>query len=413
MTQLLIILIAALCLLALAYQAMLATASIQQRRNSARMRDQRFTHERIEQVQQQLKTLTQNYLAQVRPIPVWRDVVVAQVVDESPTCKSFYLLDPCNERLPQFLPGQHIVVEVQFSGNPKPVRRCYSLSSISSKGYWRITVRNSEPGEKNSIADYLHTFATVGKKLRVRGPQGDFTAQQVKDKPMVLLAAGIGITPLLSILEEWVSGDRSQPVWMFYQVRDNADVPFLGRLLEIAKKHSQFQFHLHVTRPSLTNFDVPYFERPVCGEHVVEQVPCEKAFYFMCGPEGWMSLIAGSLVGQGVSDNQIVYESFGGVQAHLPRVANDHLVCKKLGNVTFLKTAQTVAFDSLTTNLLEFAESQGVAIDSGCRSGNCGTCITRLLKGNVKYRHRPQCEHADDEIVACVAEPDGDIVLDV
>jgi uncharacterized protein len=413
MTHIFIITIAALCLLALAYQAMIAIVAIRQRRNLTRQRDEKFAHERIEQVQHELKNLSQLYFAQARPISVWRDVVISQVVDESPTCKSIYLIDPANERLPQFLAGQHIVVEVHFNGQAKPVRRCYSLSSISTKGHWRITVRNSNPSAPNSVADYLHTYATVGKTLRIRGPQGDFTAQLASGKPIVLLAAGIGITPLLSILEDWANGDCSQPIWLFYQVHDNADVPFLHRLLEIARAHENFRFQLYVTRPSLKEFEVPFHPMAICGEHVVEQVPWQQAYYYVCGPEGWMSLIVGSLVGQGISDNQILYESFGGVQEHLLHPTNERLVCKKLGNVTFLKTAQTVAFDSMTTNLLEFAESQGVAIDSGCRSGNCGTCVTRLLKGSVKYRHRPQCEHSDDEIVACVAEPDGDIVLDV
>jgi uncharacterized protein len=407
-----IFLIASFGLLALGYHVMSTMVVARNRVHSEKKSGDFSTHDRVSRVKEELQRLNESHLAQARPISGWRDVVIAKIVDETPSCKSFYLLDPCQERLPRFLPGQHIVIEAQLSPNTKAVRRCYSLSSIPEHGYWRITVKRYGGDAEINLPEFLHREARIGQTLHIRGPQGEFTSQVAKDKPLVLLAAGIGITPLISMLESWARSCNPQPLWLFYQVRDEMDVPFLRRIQEVESIHPHFQFHLYITRPTRTASGFTYTAGRVDIERVVAATPDAEPYYFMCGPEEWMSNVASGLIAHGIEDDRIVYESFGGNHDVLPRKTDDIVARNQAGQVTFVRASQTAEFNSQSSNLLELAESCGVAIESGCRAGNCGSCITKIIQGSVKYRHRPQCDHADDEIVACVAEPVGDIVLD-
>ncbi len=365
------------------------------------------------ELEHQLHALQIRVDRQARPVSTWRDVQVAQIVNESPSCKSLYLVDPTLERLPHFQSGQHIIIEATLPGHEKPTRRCYSLSSSPSNGFWRITLRRSRRESDTSMSQFLHDCVQVGDLLHVKGPQGNFTYSSIESKQCVMLAAGIGITPILSMIYEWSERNDASPLQVHYQVHSALDVPLLDELRQLEESRDHLRVKLWVTEMNQGELQPGFENSAVQPRDIVLGPDHQNAVYVICGPGGWMAELVTALTSLGISHDSIHFESFGGFDSQLPRMTDKKKSEPTLAKVTLHKSAQTISCREDCENLLDLAKSRGAAIDSGCRAGNCGACLAKLLSGDVTYRIRPQCEHAEDEVVMCVAQPAGDLVLDL
>jgi len=369
----------------------------------------------------QLKRSQVEFRNSKQPPSVWRTLVVADIVRESSDSKTFVFVDPSGDRLPSFLPGQHLLVESPAKGFPI-LRRCYSLSHGPGIGLYQITVKRKEVGTvETSMSHRLHDHVAIGDLIRVRGPQGNFTSALAGQSPVVLMAAGIGITPMLSMLEGLVAERPNSSIWLYYQVRDASQEVFGERLRQIARKYSHFQlriFHSRSNSSEARKGDV--FSGKFGPVHIHREIGSEAPHFFMCGPDAWMKRCAEGLEAIGHPSERIHYESFGGeLDVPVSNCSTSELIeanqstdaIPKTFQVHFERTKNKVEWRA-ESNLLDLAVAANAAVESGCRSGNCGSCVTRLLKGNIRYRRKPDCEVNDQQIALCVAEPTSDLELD-
>lgn len=370
----------------------------------------------------------------------WRKVVVASVHDESIDCRSFKLQSIQQDQsgvseLPRFLGGQSIAIRIpNQSGQPSPAR-CYSLSGGPGETGYRITVRRIPHGK---LSTRLHDSVHVGDILEIQAPRGRFhmNTQQV-DRPMHLIAAGIGITPLLSMLLHSMESTPDRPVHLYYQLRDPSNAPFLSALQHLHQALSPVgRFQLRVwfsqmpkdANPSSKSGSQPVATGRVSADQIFAGAAESTDDFRICGPNEFMESMADQLIQRGADPRNVQYESFGGKSntsgaIAVEPVSIDHDEAEMIptaastpkpgtGRVIFANSG--VQSDSMEAweSLLELAEASKVMVQSACRSGSCGTCVCRLIRGKVNYLEQPKYECDADEVVMCLAKPDGDVEIE-
>ena len=342
----------------------------------------------------------------------WHNVMVFKVVQESADVRSFYLTDQEHEPLPAFLPGQHILVKSEGVDNSNGTSRCYSLSGDCSAGYWRISVKKNSD-HPQSVSRWLHEEVAAGEVLQVRGPSGAFFLNSAPDRNVILVSAGIGITPLLPMLLE--SRRRScRSIVCFSQFRDIGHMPFADSLLHLAQKHPEVAMNIWISRfpKGTTHSSWGLFHEGKFQAGDLIQHPGAVAFsdYYICGPKAWQDRIRGDLLSIGVQPESIRYELFQ--QSDLPSIANssDKLVQH---SIHFKQSRANAKFQTRHPSLLACARQHNVLLESGCRTGACGSCAIRLMSGKVRYTREPQFQTQANEILPCVCVPESDLELDV
>ena len=351
-------------------------------------------------------------------------MVVASIQDESPDCRSFKLQPIDSDLLPHFLGGQSILVRIPGTDsavsarNQNSVSRCYSLSSGPGEDGYRITVRRIPNGR---FSTQLHGSIDVGDVLEIQAPRGRFHMNfDATDRPLHLIAAGIGITPMLSMLLHSLEETPQREVHLYYQLRDETNAPFLRALRFLSDSLTstgRFKLHVWFSRP-IENQTIGVSETvgrmtagqilPAVSENTIE------GDYRICGPVSFMESMAEGLITLGADPDSIQYESFGG-NAKRPgailvdAAADSHPVSH---HVSFKHSGTEAVFEDATSNLLDVAEASSVPVESSCRSGMCGSCVHRLLRGQVQYAEQPECEFGNDDVVLCMAQPSSDVEID-
>ena len=339
----------------------------------------------------------------------WREVMVAQVIKESEDVRSFYLVDQEYEPLPAALPGQHILVERPKQADSQGGFRCYSLSDDCTAGHWRISVkRNSE--KPQSVSRWLHDEIAEGDILKVRGPSGSFYFQPAADRNVVFVSAGIGITPMLPMLMESIRRPRGA-IHCFAQFRDVDHMPFADSLLSLAAKFQQVSMNIWISRfPEGVRKSTQgmIFE----GKFQARNLLChtgalDHSDYYLCGPEEWQDRIRTELIQSGVPSKSVRYELFH--QTDKPPTSTTDPVQH---NVLFRQSGANARFESSHCSLLVCAGKNKVSLESGCRTGACGSCAVKLLRGKVRYTREPQFDMQSNEILPCVCVPESDLEVD-
>lgn len=346
----------------------------------------------------------------------WRVMQVVEIADESHDVRSFYLQDPLLvSALPSYRAGQFLIVRPALGGADLPAR-CYSLSDAPGQDWFRISVKrqSTSTSQQYSLSNWLHDHIRVGDCLLTSGPHGDFVVDETlpNDTPIALLCAGVGVTPILSMLKSLLMANPTRAVSVFCQVQDIEHWPF-GDLIHSWGNQC----------PSLNA--VTYFSRlapdqlPTVASGLVQAGRADSAtiyqtlpepgltHYYMCGPDAWMKSHEANLQQLGVPGNQIHWESFASNAA--AENADESIGDWEL---QFVRSGITIPQNNKPTTILQAAAEQGLNLPAACHSGVCGTCKLKLLKGAVKYARQPACSHQTDEVVACVAQAIGSVELD-
>lgn len=355
----------------------------------------------------------------------WRVVEVIEIVDESADCRSFYLRDPLGAALPEFRPGQFIMVRPALGGASQPTR-CYSLSDAPAQPWWRITVKRQTspiPGSGSqtrcSLSAWLHERIAVGDCLLAGGPRGEFVLDECPPSPIVLLAAGIGITPLLSMLKHALRSHPARPVHLFFQVSDEEHWPFGEVLHSWEQSCPSLSVSSYFSR-QLPN-PAPSQGRVVSGKFDAADVVQRSglgsaAAYYLCGPEAWMQSLIRQLTALGVASESIHFESFGTAReiASTPDRSSEGSDSSPADrwSLKFARSSVHLESDSQPATIWEAAAANGLQLPAGCHSGACGSCRLKLLSGQVRYRVAPRCSVTKGEVLACIAQPSGDVVVD-
>lgn len=349
-----------------------------------------------------------------------RKFVIARKVEEAADICSYYLTPYDGKPVPPFEPGQHLTFQLNIPDQPRPVIRCYSLSDAPNRGnQYRVTIRcQRAPRDHPEIPDglassYFHDFLQEGDTVDVKAPNGRFCLDTQDTRPVVLVAGGIGVTPLISMLNAIVDGQRRRKVWLFYGMRDRRHFAFEEHLGRIENDYSEFTLYVRYSRPSRADADL---RGRITIDTLKEKLPRKDCVFYICGTAEMMSDMTQGLRDWGVPDSDIHFEPFGASTAKsgARRPASDQSVDNTGSSlaVNFAKSRKSAKWTAGYDVLLDLAEASGVRLSSGCRAGQCGSCAVPLVEGKVRYVVEPGLAVADGHCLACVAVPETELVID-
>jgi ferredoxin-NADP reductase len=345
-----------------------------------------------------------------RTAPAFRRFRVAGMRPESSTVMSLQLEPADRKPVAAHEPGQF--VSLRLAAADRQVVRSYSLSSSPRAGGYRISVKR-EPG--GVASEHLHSAVSVGDTLELSGPSGRFVLGGGAG-PVALISAGIGVTPVLAMLETLADARSEREVWWIHGARNGDEHAFRGEARAHVARLPRGHSHVRYSRPHPRDVLGRDYDAPgrLTGADVLALgVPAEAEFR-LCGPSRFVADLTADLVEHGVARGRIQSESFGGAPAApapasatpAPIVAGDGPA------VAFSRSGVTTAWDGAFASLLDLAEANAVPAASGCRVGACHGCRAGVLSGNVRHEPEPLEQPPPGSALLCCAVPDGDVVLD-
>ena len=375
-------------------------------------------------------------LPQPQPLPAatkgaWQGLrkfrVAQRCFEDAAHAQCSFWLEPLDgQPLPPFKPGQFLTFTVDAPGGAgatavQRITRCYSLSDAPAPDHYRVTIKRVgapadhpdwPPGvSSNHFHDHVHS----GDLLDVRAPAGHFFIDAASDVPVVLIAGGIGITPMMSMLR-WCVGERpGRTVHLYYGVRQGAEHAFKADLASLAAAHPQVRLQVVYSQP--TPQDQPGVDYQHAGRVdlalLQRTLPHGRHQFYLCGPSAMMESLVPALAQWGVPEADIHYEAFGPASVRLPSAAAAQTTSPAGPfEIRFSRSGRSVSWQGPEGNLLDFAERHGIAVESGCRSGGCGSCETRLVSGAVTYPAAPDHDLKPGHCLLCVGTPTSDLVLE-
>ncbi len=340
----------------------------------------------------------------------WRSFRVARIVEESSLIRSFHLEPADGAGLVANQPGQHLPIRVQIEENSKPVIRTYTLSSAPSDGGYRISVKR-----EGLVSSHLHDAISIGGLIEARAPAGSFTIDAAERRPAVLMAAGVGITPILSMLRhvvyEGLRTRRVRPTTVFYAARNVAERAFDAELTALAAQAGGAVRIVRVLEDingAVEGRDYEASGRIDTGM-LRQRLSFDDYDFLMCGPPPFMQSIYNGLRDLNVADNRIHAEAFGPASLERRSESGSAIVLPPAATtpvaVAFAASGKEARWTPGSGSLLDLAEDRGLTPEFSCRGGSCGTCRTRIIKGAVTYAAPPGFETAPDEALICCAVP--------
>ena len=341
-----------------------------------------------------------------------RSLAVTDIRQETPDTKSIWLKAPAGtDPLAGALAGQFLTVKI-----PQPegdVTRVWSLSDYQEDpDHYRMTVKRSPSGPGSA---YLHDTLAVGDSLRVSAPLGRFTLARGNRKPVVLLAGGIGLTPLLAMLKAHTSSANYPPVFLFHAVQDGVHQAHRDELDQLSERQGVTVTHIFA-EPTEDDIAAARFDHQgfltkeiiaekitdlyiMKGDKRVDMPPYELQF-FICGPQAFQTHVRKALLALEANAHQILSESFGTEPgAPAPPVV-------ETAAVEFLPDGVAAKWDTgPNSSLLELAEDSGLAPSHACRMGVCHSCSCKLEEGEVFYDREIAIAPPAGEILLCCARP--------
>ncbi|MCW8328878.1 hybrid-cluster NAD(P)-dependent oxidoreductase [Photobacterium sp. SDRW27] len=306
---------------------------------------------------------------------------------------TFWLEPAKQQTLPAYQPGQHLPLQVEING--EYVARRYTLSSSPSRpGKYAISVKRVDDGR---ISNWLHDRFMVGDTLVAEKPDGSFHLGPHTDK-LLLLSAGSGITPMLSMLRYLADHDQIRDVVFYHQCRSQLDIPCQQELAKLAEDHPQLSIHIALSRPEKA-------WQGLTGRlntaHLQQIPDLAERQVFVCGPDAFMTNAKQLLLDAGLDESNYHQEAFGPAKGN--RAANKSVTISIDGNL--------FQGDNQLT-LLEQAENAGLQVSNSCRAGFCGACKVTLESGEVEQPDVPALlpgEKEEGKVLACCCIPKTDI----
>ena len=361
----------------------------------------------------------------------WREfrVVRREFEDNSRTQCSFYLAPVDGAPLPPFKPGQFLTFSLTIadpgSGTKavsRKIVRCYSLSDRPEASSYRITIKrvpapvNRPDIPPGAASSYFHDNIHERDVLTVKAPAGQFFLDSDPKLPAAFIAGGIGITPMISMLRWCLAEQPGRPVYLYYGVRQRADHAFKQVLEQLLRSHPNFHLHIAYSQPGPEDVQGRDFQHTghINVDLLKRSLPHGRHQFYVCGPPPMMKCIIPALIHWGVLPTDIHHESFGAASAQNAMGLSEDTPSIRAApiNVRFRRSGRTLSWDGQDSNLLDFAERFGVEVESGCRTGSCGSCETELVSGTVRYALKPDHEVAPGHCLLCVGTPESALVLE-
>jgi len=342
----------------------------------------------------------------------WRPLRVSRVVEESNDIRSFYLEPADGAGLPHFQAGQHLPLRLDIPGQPRALIRTYSLSSAPADGLLRISVKR-----EGLASNYLHEKVHGGSLLEARAPRGRFVLDAGQQRAVVLLAAGVGVTPLLAMLRELIFQNqrlrRSRRVWLVQSARSLAGLAFRNEVQELLQRGGDAARALRVlSQPEAHALQGEHFDRAgrIDVALLKEWLPFDDYDFYLCGPGAFTQDLYDGLRKLNVSDARIHAETFGPSSLHRQADRGSEQPVQPAAAtgpvpVLFERSAKEARWTPQSGSLLELAESRGLNPEFSCRGGSCGTCRARIVSGAVSYPQLPAELPEPGMALVCCAVP--------
>jgi ferredoxin-NADP reductase/MOSC domain-containing protein YiiM len=354
------------------------------------------------------------------PKPAWagfRELRVTAVIPESPAVSSISLTAPDGTELPRARAGQYLTLRIPGAGTPAPVRS-YSLSSAPGAGGYRISVKHEMHGVASG---YLTTKLRPGAMLEAAAPRGDFTLDEGTG-PVLLISAGIGLTPVLAMLHQLAAQHSERDIWWIHGARRPQEHPLAAEAHAFLASLPHAHEHVFYSAATPTGHQPAQADsgRLTKGKLAELGIPAD-ASAFVCGPASFMTDMEHALVELGVSPARIRTELFGGRPAVNPGLTGDthtspHQPLGPPGTgplVTFARSGISAPFPDSARSVLELADACDIPTRWSCRTGVCHTCTTQMLSGDITYSPDPLESPAGGQVLICCARPATDVVLDM
>mgnify|MGYP001174287973 FL=1 len=367
-------------------------------------------------------------LSEPATVPAWsgfRPFRVARKVveDDARSICSFYLVPEDGQALPEFLPGQFLTFRLDVSpadGATEQILRCYSLSDAPRPDHYRVSIKRAPPPVGCDVppgrsSNHFHDRVTVGGILQVRAPGGHFHIDR-SDAPVVLIGGGIGITPMISMLTWSLAEQPGREVWLYYGVRHGGELAMRSHLDALAAAHPNFLLRICFSDPRPEESEgCDFHHRGRVDLPLLRmELPLKPYEFYICGPTPMMESLVRGLEEWGVPARRIHFEAFGPASIkRRPAVElppSDAMASHIL--VTFAKSGKQLPWQPTAGSLLEFAEANGLTVDSGCRAGGCGTCQTTIKSGEVAYLQPPDYDPEPGSCLLCVCTPKTSVTLE-
>lgn len=370
--------------------------------------------------------LTQAQSSNIAEANSWsgfRKFYIHRRVGEADSITSFYLRPYDGKPVPRYLPGQHLTFRLQIPGQSKPVIRCYSLSDAPiHENQYRVSIKRlGAPPGSEGIPDgvgscFFHDMLEVDRIVDVRAPGGNFYLDMTDRRPVVLIAGGIGLTPMLSMANTIAYTKSKRDVWLFYAVMNKRQHVMPNHLKRLARDHPNINVvicYAEPTRECVKGKDFHYRGR--VNRRLLEGLlPSTDCQFYLCGPPPMQDAIIGDLREWGVAEKDIKWESFGkrkGKKRASPAVGDNVPTVEPI-EIVFARSGKVGKWSSEEETVLDVAEAAGVVLDSGCRAGQCGTCATPIKQGAVRYLEEPGTQPPPGSCLTCMAIPKEGLVLD-
>jgi ferredoxin-NADP reductase/MOSC domain-containing protein YiiM len=350
--------------------------------------------------------------------PGFRQMRVSRIHKESDNVTSFVLAPIEGQPLPICQAGQFVVLRLLVDPGKPPVLRSYSLSDLPATDHFRISVKS----ELNGIgSSFLCNHAREGDRLDVSAPRGSFTLRPGQS-PVVLLSAGVGATPVMSMLHALAAAKSQREVWWIYGARNRVEHPFAEESRSLLKQLSRGREYIVYSKPAAidkvgTDFDAAGHIDIALLEKI--GVPQGSDFY-LCGPASFLQNMRDGLRNWGVLAGNVHTEIFGSLEAITPGMAQvAHTPHQPQGPpgsgppVSFTRSGITANWDPKFASLLELAEACDVPVRWSCRTGVCHTCMTGLIGGSIIYNPEPLERPAPGNVLVCCSQPNARVALDL
>jgi ferredoxin-NADP reductase len=340
---------------------------------------------------------------------------VGRIFEETPDVKTFRLMNPLGGVLPfDFLPGQFLTVAVP-SGE-KTEKRGYTIgSSPTQHDYADLTIKQQEGGV---VSGYLHERVKEGDLLECSGPSGSFIFTGRECKCILLIAGGVGVTPMMSVIRYLT--DRSWPgdIYLIFGIHSPQDFIFREELEYLRRRHANLRVVVTASHPEGTDWSGP--KGRISKELIAQSVPdLASRYVHLCGPVSLMESVKTALLELGVPAGRIKTEAFGPALGKpepgpQPPTSESVAAAVTLPTVTFSLSDKSAPLPP-DKAVLDVADQIGVEIDNSCRVGTCGVCRVKLLSGEVTMAVEEGLEPGDKEkgiILACQAKSKGNVVVE-
>ena len=360
-------------------------------------------------------------LADEEQPPAWpgfRQLRVSSIHKESDSVTSFDLMPIDGKTLPVFQAGQFVVLRLPIDPGKPPALRSYSLSDVPGADHFRISVKN----ELNGIgSSFLCNRAREGDVLDVSAPRGSFTLRSGQN-PVVLLSAGVGATPVMSMLHALAAEKSQREIWWIYGACNRVEHPFAEESRSLLKQLSRGREYIVYSRPAADDkLGADFDATGHIDAALLEKIGVSRASdFYLCGPTSFLQNMNDGLRNWGVPAGNVHTEIFGSLEAITPGMAQvvhtPHLPQGQPGSgpqVSFARSGITAAWDPKFKSLLELAEACDVPVRWSCRIGVCHTCMTDLIDGSIVYNPEPLERPAAGNVLVCCSQPTAAVTLDL